>query len=124
VDPALHLTFDRIGQVHARRRSDRGQATIRTCGLDRESLRSARYHTAADTYRHSQRLLVAVNKGDRAGIQNAIEDLLSLGDEKRAHAGVVRSIVMTVLGCKWDQLRVLSKEFDVSHSRRRGSKMA
>lgn len=40
VDPESHLRFDEIGQIHAT--TDRGQATIDCCGLDRELLRRER----------------------------------------------------------------------------------
>jgi len=45
-DPALHLSFDRLGQIRAKNRSELGFETIPTCGLDRESLRFAREQSA------------------------------------------------------------------------------
>src|SRR5262249_32101415 len=36
IDAVEHLEFSRVGQIFARNASERGNATIKTCGLDRE----------------------------------------------------------------------------------------
>lgn len=104
VDPVAHLRFDPIGQIAPRDGSVRGKATIETCGLDRESLRSARQGLARDTYRHVQRLEKALADADHTKAHHAIEDLLSLGAKHRAHAGMVRSIVNVALNISWRDL--------------------
>lgn len=110
VDPARHLRFNALGEIVAHKGSDRGEATIRTCGLDRGSLRQAREGFAGDAYRHVRVLQVSMNSGDHHRAIEAIEDLLSLGASKRPHAGMVRSIVRAELKCDWSQLPTLSKQ--------------
>jgi hypothetical protein len=107
IDPVEHLDFDRLGQVAARGASDRGAATIRTCGLDRESLRRVRQRTAFDVHRHIDRLLDALHDNNLRRALDAADDLLSLGDEERAHAGMVRSIVFSELKHPWGGLQQL-----------------
>jgi hypothetical protein len=107
IDPRVHLMFSSIGQIAARNRSDRGEATIRTCGLDRESLRRARQGITEDANRHAARLQLAVRRDDLRRALDAVDDLLSLGAERRAHAGMVRSIVSAKLDCTWLDLERL-----------------
>lgn len=108
VDPIRHLRFTRVGQIAPRGRSARGEATIRTCGLERETLRRARQGIAEDAHRFADRLVAALKRDDYDRAWDAVRDLLALGDEKRAHAGMVRSIVSTELGYSWEDLRRLS----------------
>lgn len=110
VDPARHLRFTALGQIVAHKGSDRGEATIRTCGLDRESLRRVRECVAEDAYRHVGVLQFSMKTGDHNRAIEAIEDLLSLGTNKRPHAGMVRSIVRAELECDWSQLPTLSEQ--------------
>lgn len=109
VDPTEHLRFSKAGQIAARSRSYRGEATIKTCGLDRESLRRAREGIAMNTYRYVDRLLFALKTNDLSKAHWAVEDLLSLGAETRAHAGMVRSIVSEKLGYDWVDVKRLEK---------------
>lgn len=119
VDPVRHLRFSRVGQIGPRGGSDRGAATIKTCGLDRETLRRAREGIAADAYRHVDRLVAALKKNELERARDAVVDLLSLADERRAHAGMVRSIVSVELGHSFDDLTSLSKQLAAKKPRRR-----
>jgi hypothetical protein len=106
-DPSLHLSFSRVGQIAPRNRSLRGEATIQTCGLDRESLRRQRQGIAADANRHADIVQLALNQQDLRRAHDAVINLLSLGAEARAHAGMVRSIVWATLDCRWPDLERL-----------------
>ena len=106
-DPIFHLSFSGLGQIAPRNRSIHGEATIQTCGLDRESLRRQRQGIAADANRHADRLQLALNNHDMQRAHDAVVDLLSLGAEDRAHAGMVRSIVWVKLDCRWPDLERL-----------------
>jgi len=113
-DPALHLEFSQLGEVIARNGSPFGDATIRTLGFHlRGSLCRARRPIAADACRHVDRLLLAFARGDVHGQQSAVQDLLSLGAEDRAHAGMVRSIVLSRLKHDWRDLARLAKRLGV-----------
>jgi len=107
IDPIFHLSFSGIGQIAAR--SDHGQATIETCGLDRESLRRVREPIAIDINRHVDRLELALAQNDYRCALDAVTDLLSLGADHRAHAGMVRAIVWERLGHPWSELERLKK---------------
>ncbi len=104
IDPLDHITFSSLGQIAPRHGSNLGKATIETCGLDRESLRAARGSIARDVQRHTDRLLSGLANGDEQRALDAVTDLLSLGSERRAHAGMVRALVWRFLGRPWDEL--------------------
>jgi len=110
LEPTEHLDFDSLGTIFPRGGSPQGEATIRTCGLHRESLRKAREGIAADAHRHIDRLLKAMAEEDPRTARNAVEDLLSLGSDPRAHAGMVRSIVRRKLKTSYSDLPVLAKK--------------
>jgi hypothetical protein len=106
-DPILHLSFSSVGQIAPRNRSRRGEATIQTCGLDRESLRRQRQGIAATTDLLADRVQLEINKQDFQHAHDAVVDLLSLGAAHRAHAGMVRAIVWEKLGSRWPDLERL-----------------
>ena len=62
---------------------------------------------------------ILIGEGLIARAGDAVVDLLSLGDEGRAHAGMVRSIVSTELGHGWEDLTRLSKRLASPRRRRR-----
>jgi hypothetical protein len=107
IDPVEHLEFSSVGQIFARNASEHGNATIKTCGLDRESLRKARQNTALNAHRQVKRLLTALHENDLLRAYDATVDLLELGDEESAHAGMVRAIVRTELQRSWGELQKL-----------------
>jgi hypothetical protein len=106
-DPVDHLEFTERGQIAPRRASVYGRATIRTCGLHRESLSGKRAGIAGDTYREIRWLRDALKAPDRVGAWKSTVRLLSLGAEDREHAGMVRSIVLSELGHRWRALQAL-----------------
>ena len=109
-DPKDHLLFDPdLGQVSARNGSKHGDATIKTCGLDRESLRGFREQCAKRAQRHA--LVWIQAQGGMAGYspgrsleEEVVEDLRREGDERCPHAGMFRSIVEDITGCSWEDI--------------------
>lgn len=106
-DPILHLSFSSVGQIAPRNGSLRGEATIQTCGLDRESLRRQRQGISTTTDLLTDRVQLEINQQDFRHAHDAVVDLLSLGAAHRAHAGMVRAIVWAKLGCRWPDLKRL-----------------
>ncbi|MEP7124076.1 MAG: hypothetical protein ABJE95_24325 [Byssovorax sp.] len=109
-DPLDHLDFNSLGQIFPLSGSARGEATIRTCGLDRESLRRARAGIAADAIRHVSRLEKALAEDHHVVAHHAATDLLQLGSGDRPHAGMVRSLVRSRLKLSYRELDALIKE--------------
>ena len=95
--PGRHLRFSDLGQVESVPSSPFGFETIRTCGLDRESLRDAREEKARKTYDLLQRL----SSADGAKAKEHMRDLVELGRVDYAHAGMVRAIFEDVVGTRW-----------------------
>lgn len=118
-DPILHLSFSPLGQIAPRNRSDHGDATIQTCGLDRESLRRAREGIAGFAHGFASRVLDKLHGDNYPGALEAVNDLLALGAERRAHAGMVRAIVWDRLGRPWPDLKRLKTRLQAKV--RRGS---
>src|SRR5262249_45696635 len=77
---------------------ERGFETIRTCGLDRETLRVARQGAAQDA--HDECRLLLKNQHDL----DALKRLVKFGTPERAFAGVVRAIAHELLGVPWHKL--------------------
>ena len=96
-DPVRHLRFDRLGQVAPRAGSTRGRATIDTCGLDRESLRSARHEAATTAHILCDRVLDAVSKRDATRRREACGDLARMASPNASHSGMVAAIVLSEL---------------------------
>lgn len=119
IDPVEHLAFSRLGQIYARDASDIGTATIQTCGLDRESLRRVREPIAHSAFRYAERLVEAIHEGDFKRAHEACTDLLALGAERRAHAGMVRAIVLSELRRSWESLQQLNEELELLASSQR-----
>ena len=95
-EPWTHLRFSRLGQVE--QRSERGFETIRTCGLDRETLRAARQPFVEDAYDECQLLL------QRPDDLEALRRLVRLGAAHRSFASAVRSVALELLGVSWREL--------------------
>ncbi len=99
-DPTKHLRFDEQGQISARDGSPYGEATIRTCGLDREHLRGRREAVA-------QRLRPMLQQLAEASTDDQVYDLLDsigdLGARDKEHAGMVRSMFEVALGRDWQE---------------------
>lgn len=103
-DPCEHLYFDDLGQIGSRNKSPRGLATIRTCGLDRESLRFWRMQNASRAHFLVKDLNVAVENGEQKKIVDVLRDFWRLGDERFPHSGMVRAIFYQGTGMKWSAL--------------------
>lgn len=99
--PSRHLRFDELGQVQAKPESVHGFETVRTLGLDRESLRHSREEKARKTFHILARLEGASSP---SVIRECIDDLIQLGNERFVHAGMVRIIVEQWLDVSWDEL--------------------
>lgn len=123
-DPIEHLEFSEHGQIAPRNGSERGRATIRTCGLHRESLRRSREPIAADAFRLVRRLKRALDAAELDKVETAVTDLLFLGAEKRIHAGVVRAIVLSQLALRWPDLEALARRLRPEGSVKRKGRRA
>ncbi len=108
-DPALHLRFTDIGQIEARPGSVQGRETIKTLGLDRESLRDAREEKARKAHHLVQRL---ASTQDATATQQTLRDLLDLGRKQHVHAGMVRIVFAVQSGLTWTQLEQALGESD------------
>lgn len=99
-DPAEHLTFDRFGQIEAVAGSVKGAETIKTLGLDRESLRNKRQEKAARAFQ----LIDRINRAkDQHEIADACIALAEMGRQEYEHAGMIRILVQQKLGFRWSE---------------------
>lgn len=94
-DPDDHLDFDDNGQV--RHRTERGEATIATCGLDRESLRYARAQVVQRIRQICEALLVGDPEDHARRLVEELKDETEL-------ASVARAVVRRFLGTSWREL--------------------
>lgn len=109
------FVFDCSGHIAETPGSEKGRATIETCGLDRQTLQSDREGVAGDAYDHARtiaKLASAVlethtDDGDRAEFRYALRSLCRIGGRARAHAGLVRSIAEQETGLLWEHLEKL-----------------
>lgn len=105
-NPADHLRFDEFGFVEAREGSRVGLETIRTLGLDRESLREARQEKARKTFQLARHVKTMLESGERA-LDDVVDEILEsveMGREAYSHAGMVRTILEQELGIDWSEL--------------------
>lgn len=105
--PWRHFDHDDIGQVRHAVDDDRGYESIRTYGLDRDSLRRARTRLVTAVLGNLQDYKNRSAEARRV----AWEALCSRGSDGAAHAGMVRRMVEVALGVGWDQF-VLAKPAD------------
>jgi hypothetical protein len=103
--PANHLSFDEFGQVESFNSSEIGFETIKTCGLDRESLRSSRVEKAVRAFRLLK--LFAETAADSPEFQVILSDFYELGRAEYVHAGMVRAIFEQKTGMHWGQLQTV-----------------
>ncbi|MFT3771429.1 MAG: hypothetical protein QM820_38940 [Minicystis sp.] len=96
-EPTAHLAFDRYGQIRPRNGSLHGWETIRTCGLDQESLRDRRADKARVAFQLIREL--ARTTGEEKRIARA--KLHDMGRPSSEFAGMVRSIFETETCCRW-----------------------
>ncbi len=102
--PAEHLRYDDLGQVEAARNSPLGFETIRTVGLDRESLRAAREEKA----KRIHALIRQLRAADSDDVKQILERIIELGDPRYHHSGMVRIIFERLTALDWSELESLN----------------
>jgi hypothetical protein len=108
--PQEHLRFDDLGQIEARRDSRWGYETIRTCGLDRESLRRSRQEKARRAYKLAKDLS---ESADDHTYGQTLRDFYELGRDEYVHSGMVRAIFEELCGLSWEKLKALVAKINV-----------
>jgi hypothetical protein len=103
-DPMLHLHVDEIGQIEAWKESAHGRATIDTCGLDRENLRSHRAHFAKMAYPLVRNLQTAIRDDALERVFEHVDSLHHLGNVEAPFAGMIRAIFEHLTGWSWDEI--------------------
>lgn len=98
INPAEHLAFDGFGQIYPDENSRRGFEMIRTCGLDRESLRNIRGGIAREAHALSNKL-IAPRTSDE--LKDTLYAIYLKGLETNLHPGMVRIIVERRCGLNW-----------------------
>jgi hypothetical protein len=102
-DPAEHLDFDNIGGVQPLNKSPYGWATIKTVGLHRPDLQTARLEKAQDIHELLDELL-AVPQPIPARCLEILKRIQRLGQERFAHCGMVRAVFCKRSGMTWQEL--------------------
>lgn len=109
-DPAFHVRYGDGGPGtvpgQIRGTSERGRATVATCGLDRPSLVDARARLA----RHVADLIAEFygERGADADRRKALDLLLGLGADGQTFAGMVRAMARFEFDIPWQQLEQLA----------------
>jgi hypothetical protein len=112
-NPGEHLRFTELGHVEVRNGSRVGFETIRTLGLDRESLRRLRQRQAQRAYRLARELVAA----DDTRTNQILFDFSEMGQPQNAFAGMVRIIFEEQCGVAWSDLDCWFKGYRVRESR-------
>lgn len=100
-DPLEHLDFDDDGFIEPRGGSVRGSETIRTCGLNRDTLQRARLEIAREVIELLEDYELAGTFAERDVV---LDKLRMLGAKTKRFAGVVRCILWRHLGEREDAL--------------------
>lgn len=110
-NPNRHLRFGEMGSVEPKDESAMGFETIRTLGLDRESLRNAREEKAHTAFRLARDVKDMLDLRERTldEILNEILDSLDIGREEYAYAGMARVILEQELGVDWTELESIKE---------------
>ncbi len=98
-DPALHFAYGRLGEVWGL--SERGRNTIVTCGLDRPSLRLARYKLAKATHELLDEIAGNLTEHEMLRILEYVE---RDGQPAQPFSGMVQSIFRQRTRMAWEQL--------------------
>jgi hypothetical protein len=101
-NPSEHFEYGRLGEIIGT--SEQGRATIITCGLDRPSLRLARYQIAVAT--HTTLDEVADDVSDDI-ILRGLRAIATNGDPKQIFCGMVQTIFERRTGLPWKKLQHL-----------------
>ncbi|MCP4661944.1 MAG: hypothetical protein GY856_41605, partial [bacterium] len=98
--PADHFRFGDQGSVEPKDGSPMGFETIRTLGLDRESLREFRKEKA----RRANWLVRSLREAEAEAVDEILDDILEMGHADYAHAGMVRIILKQEVDIDWSEL--------------------
>jgi hypothetical protein len=101
--PKDHLEFGELGEIAPRNNSVFGFETIRTCGLNRPSLREQRVEKAQTIVREIEELATL----DGVHLDKALERIHAAGAERNPFCGMVRAIYEQRTGSTWDDLAQL-----------------
>jgi hypothetical protein len=102
IEPAEHFEYGRLGEI--RGLSNKGRATILTCGLDRPSLRLARYRTAKAVHEHLDEIAENITEFEMLQLLRYIEDA---GAELQPYCGMVQTIFRARTSMAWEDLSQL-----------------
>lgn len=98
-DPENHFAYGRLGEIWGL--TVQGRATIVTCGLDRPSLRLARYKTARVTHERLDEIAGSITEREMLRLLRYIaED----GKESQAFCGMVKTIFFQRTKLRWENL--------------------
>lgn len=101
INPAEHLSFDRLGQIHPNDGNRRGFELIRTCGLDRPSLQNIRSGIATEVWAETEKLATVDEPGR---LKEILAGLYLKGVESNHHPGMVRIIIEQRTDLTWKEL--------------------
>jgi len=99
-NPVNHLEYDKIGAIKPHLKSLQGLETIKTCGLDRPSLVSARFEVSEFIFR-KLRSLKSTNENN---YDNILFDIYKKGSATYAFAGMVRILFEQNTEHTWNDL--------------------
>lgn len=100
-DPVEHLTYGSLGEIMPFNGSPYGWETIRTCGLDRPSLRKKRLRILPKVYQLVQEILNAHTDEET---DQALNGLYELGREEMDFSGMVRIIFEQQCQVDWEEI--------------------
>lgn len=104
IDTSLHLEFDDAGLVKGK--TDRGTATIQTCGLDRPSLVTDRKPFVELAELHCKNIQGCT---DKTKLRDCYKKLVARGSWNSQHALVVRQTAERKLGVSWSEIEKRAK---------------
>ncbi len=100
-DPVDHLTYGTLGEIMPFHDSPYGYETIRTCGLDRPSLRKRRLRILPKVFQLVREVLEAQTDEE---IDQALRGIYELGQEDMDFAGMVRIIFEQQCQIAWEDI--------------------
>jgi hypothetical protein len=101
--PADHLEFDNLGAIKAHNNSHYGRESIKTCGLHRLGLISARAEKASHAHELLDELLADPAPAPTRGTE-ILREIGRMGNEKHIHCGMVRAILQQRANLAWQEL--------------------
>jgi hypothetical protein len=104
--PAKHLAYGRLGEIKPFNDSPYGKATIQTCGLDRPSLRQARYKLANTTHERIDEMSKDITERELLWI---LIGIFKDGADDQGYCGMVRAIYEQRTLKTWAELEALIK---------------